>query len=636
MKATIKSLAMTFFKGCQEAKHSFSDRTIITGQNGIGKTTIADAWYFLISNKNYALSDNPNIRPADAGDEIIPVVEATLDVDGKPITISKSQKLKRSGEKVSLTNSYTINEVPKSERDFKSYLTECGFDFDKLMPLSHPNVFLAGISNKKERDAMRNTLFGMAEKFSDLDIAKKSKDTKTVAKLLKDYTVEEIEAMQTATLRKIRENYGKDGEILRAQIQGKLELKVEDNSAELLAEKKITEKELAEISKQYEAIRKTSDKADALRSEIMDLKFDLSEAHRSANANIADERTKKRRNLDDALQRLADCKNTITGLQTKIEADKMLQTEINKMGKEKMKEKEAISNREFPNAVCPTCGQEYPADRLKAIQKAFDERKMADIASCDEKIENLRFQFNTAKSRIKTAQESVKEEKKRMKALEDAVKLAESAIDDVTEIKMEDVPECKVILKKIKTKETQLEKLSIDDPEALDGKRDYLMEKLNSIEAELSKLERNKAIDDQVEELHKKQIEYEQAKADAEKIQYELSLLSKLKNELLEESVNSHFDIVKWKLFDQRKNGEYFDTCIPMIDGKRFGESMNTGLETLARIDIINGLQKYYKQYYPVFLDGAEHLSSNTDKLIKLTSQLIELKVTEDKELKVG
>ena len=40
-----------------------------------------------------------------------------------------------------------------------------------------------------------------------------SAETKEVAELFENYTKEEIEAMQNATLRKIKENYGKEGEI---------------------------------------------------------------------------------------------------------------------------------------------------------------------------------------------------------------------------------------------------------------------------------------------------------------------------------------------------------------------------------------------------------------------------------------
>lgn len=68
-----------------------------------------------------------------------------------------------------------------------------------------------------------------------------------------------------------------------------------------------------------------------------------------------------------------------------------------------------------------------------------------------------------------------------------------------------------------------------------------------------------------------------------------------------------------------------------MIDGKEFGVSINTGLEILAKLDICNSLQKFYNMKVPVILDNAE--SINSEKMPEMESQLIEMRVTEDKEL---
>lgn len=111
--------------------------------------------------------------------------------------------------------------------------------------------------------------------------------------------------------------------------------------------------------------------------------------------------------------------------------------------------------------------------------------------------------------------------------------------------------------------------------------------------------------------------------------------LSRRKNELLTADIDKHFDIVRWQLFEYQKNGEVKNCCVPLVDGRRFGESTNTGREVLAKVDIINGLQRFYGQNYPVFLDGAECLSSETKNRIKSESQLIYLTVTESDKLEV-
>lgn len=138
--------------------------------------------------------------------------------------------------------------------------------------------------------------------------------------------------------------------------------------------------------------------------------------------------------------------------------------------------------------------------------------------------------------------------------------------------------------------------------------------------------------------MQKKQREYEQAKADSEKILDQLDTLSKRKNELLVDEINQHFGIVKWKLFDYRKNSKYVECCVPMIYDeksgiyKEFWNSMNTGRQIQAQLDICNSMQKFFNMNCPVLLDGAEAI--NNIYLPKMDCQLITLAVSEDEELR--
>ena len=83
----LRRLILDNFKGVRHAEYEFRDRTIIKSDNGLGKSTIATACFWLISNYSYELVSNPNIRPNDAIDEIVTTVTADLDFDGKPVEI---------------------------------------------------------------------------------------------------------------------------------------------------------------------------------------------------------------------------------------------------------------------------------------------------------------------------------------------------------------------------------------------------------------------------------------------------------------------------------------------------------------------------------------------------------------------
>ena len=52
MKITIKSIHIENFKGIKMLDVNFSVKTKISGQNAVGKTTIFDAFTWLLFNKN--------------------------------------------------------------------------------------------------------------------------------------------------------------------------------------------------------------------------------------------------------------------------------------------------------------------------------------------------------------------------------------------------------------------------------------------------------------------------------------------------------------------------------------------------------------------------------------------------------
>lgn len=56
----------------------------------------------------------------------------------------------------------------------------------------------------------------------------------------------------------------------------------------------------------------------------------------------------------------------------------------------------------------------------------------------------------------------------------------------------------------------------------------------------------------------------------------------------------------------------------------------------LAKLDILSGLQKFYNQHYPVFVDDYSLVTENTDCRLDVDFQIIKLKAVEGvKELQI-
>ena len=645
MNVKLLSLELTDFKGVKNAKYEFGDKTKISAENGSGKTTIADAFYWLFADKNYSLASNPNIRPND-GRECTPTVIAELEIDGKPVTVSKMQKCKVSKpdengvSKVSLTNTYEVNSVPKSERDFKEYLSDLGVDFDKFLQLSHPDVFVAGMNEKKAREQMRNTLFEMAGTISDLEIAKMSAETKEVAELFENYTKEEIEAMQNATLRKIKENYGKEGEILRAKIEGLELAKVDIDTAELeLGKKAVAEliksnkEKQDDISKQYEEYQKLSDG-------ILELQFEMNDLQRKAN----EENNKKRAEIED---RLSDKKFLVRQTEKTI-TDVGNAIELTNKSIDALKQNLSVARNDWKTAnervfdenslICSYCGQEYPIEKKEQLRADFESHKAEELKRATDFGNKTKEMLDNKKKRLEELEKELPEHEQSLEMLNSAIAELEKQLSELPQsIDISDREDVKAIKEQIADKEKAMQSSNSADEirSKLKAELEELQEQYNEFERQIAKASNNVEIDEQILELRAKQGEYEQSKADCEKILYQLSLVSRKKNELLTEEINKHFKIVKWKLHDYQKNGSYIDVCIPFVDDRQFGTSTNKGREILAKLDIISGLQKFFGQSYPVFLDNAESLSKQTTNRIDMDCQLVMMSVSEDKEFRI-
>lgn len=669
MKAALKSLHLENFKGTKDKCYEFVKTTRISGMNRLGKTTIATAWFWLLADKNYELVSNPNIRPDDV-EECVPTVTAVLDVDGKEIAIAKMQKRKvgkpdvNGISKVTLTNTYEINSVPKTERDFKADLEELGLIVDNFLVCSHPDVF----TGQKQAD-MRKILFKMASAKTDAEIAATSEDTADAAKLLESYKFEEIEAMNNASKKKAVEQL----DAIPNQIIGLEKAKVDVDVAEQELAKAELERKITEVDQK---IVGAGNAVESLRQEEMQLQFDMS----VITQNMSRELSAKRRELENSLENynpvIENIRKNISKTEgqiadnTKAIAD--ADAERKRLGEQYNAEKaKAFDEKPYlfdeskwvfdeSTTVCSLCGQTLPADKIEQLKADFESQKEKARVDAAQRLADAKNKFIDQKN---SNLEEIKEKGFARKNLIDELTKKnadlQAVIDDLKEQEKVAAVRKEELFKQLAeiqeeadyTQNEEYVKLNArhnevlaeierlqaaDDAEivaSLKIEKEDLKSQLEETNKIIAQAANNVRIDEQIADMQKKQRQYDQAKADAEKILHQLKEVSKRKNELLVEEINQHFGIVSWKLFDYQKNGEYKEVCVPMVDGKEFGVTTNTGREIQAKLDICNSFQKFFDMHVPIFLDGAESL--NDEYIPAVDTQLILLTVTEDKQLKV-
>ena len=636
----IKRLHLENFRGVRDATYEFSNRTRIRGRNGIGKSTICSAWMWLMVDRDVTLISNPPIRTIGAIDEVVTTVTADLDC-GKPVQIQKTQKLKRSKTgTVSLTNSYMVNSVPKSEKQFKESMEELGVDFDKFLPCSHPGVLLAGINNKKERTALRNMLFEMASDITDLDVVKDDPELIEIGLLLQDYKAEEIEAMQNNTLRVIRENYGKEGEILRAKIEGLESAKVE---VDVEAHRKAIDELNTIIQNVEEDIYTRTSKLESLQDKspkVMEINFELDRLEYEAIKDFSQKKNSAEKDAMELGYKISRMERDINSAVKKASNEELLISDLKHKIETNQDTVDVYRQMKFDEttAVCPTCGQKLPKKKIQMLKEEHEKKIAHTVKKGEETIASQKADLKVAESRLNALQADIEGMNKALEELKTKHSVVESSILEMGDTPKPNMTGNEEYQKLVKERDAIQKEL--ENTEQIKAEVDVLTDKLTMLqgqikphEYELSRLKENDRIDSQIAKLREDQANYEQRKANAEMILHQLKVLNMKKNQMLQDSVNKHFKLIEWTLYLTQKNGETKDACIPTINGKRFGESMNTGLETMAKIDAMNGIQRFFKLDYPIILDNAEHLDSESIKKLETDHQLILLTVTDDERL---
>ncbi len=669
----IKSIELSFFKGTRNKAFSFSDgKNIVSGKNGSGKTTIATAFYWLFVNCDYDLKSNPEIFP-DFAEDCCPSVTAVIDIDGTDVTVRKTQKRRVSEQKdgtrkIALSNTYEINGVPKTERDFKEYLQSRGVNLSLILSLSHPDVF----TQQKTGD-MRKILFDMTSSLSDSDVAKVTSGCENIVSLLETYTMEEITSMNKASAKKAQEQM----DAIPNQIIGLEKAKVDIDVAEQELLKAALTKEISLIEEEFSKLSGCNSRKAQVQADINDLLLKLNTMKCNAENELAERRSlyssevTKARIEKSRIEQELDSKKRI--LQNTARDISFYEEDL-KDSREKytyLMEKEfdestlnAIKAERFDenSLVCPTCGQELPREKqLQLVQdfansqqariKAEEEKREQFRKDLDRELENCTNRGNLAHEKLKEAQERNTSCKKDIASLNLEIEKAASKILALEKegktipqtVDLSGNEEYISLQSMIADKQKELDSISEPGTYRMEKEAELKEKKqqLANCEAMIAQFQNNIRIDGQIEALQKNLLTYEQTKADSQRILDQIDQISKRKNELLTDEINSHFLIVRWVLFKYLKNGNYDEDCIPQVYDSRkdewhtIGSSANTALEVMGKVDILNGLQKFYGQQFPIFLDGAECLDDRSKKMVSSDSQMIFLQVSNDDELKV-
>lgn len=599
MQIKIKTLKLENFKGIKDLTIDFKDTTNIYGDNAVGKTTIFDAYSWLLWDKDSLNRKDFAIKPYDKNGEEVhnleSIVEGDFSFDDTDLNLKKIYKevwTKKRGstqaEFTGHTTDYYINAVPVKKKEYSERI-ESVLSEDNFNLLSNPlyfNQFLV----KTER---REILLSLIEDVKPEDIIAKNKNLEDLD--LETHTVDELKKIAKDSARKIN----KDIESIPARIDELDKSKIHDIDFDALefrkrstlpAIKEIDEK-LADASKMAEGMTEITEQITALQKE----KSDLAENYQNKcfEVNLKNKNVMLEKEHDKLA--LEETKKNIESLKDLVEKAR---EEWQKVHKEQYQ----------GDFKCPTCGQDLLPDQIEKTMANFNKKKSEKLGGIEEKAKDLKIKIEECEKLI--------------------------AIYEVKEYKEEDLPTEPIRLQEIDQEldeaKAKLSDFSLDNKKDLLEKKDSLNADLEEINKKLSLQGQNEKIDERIKELESREKELAKLYEEQQRIIYLCEEYTKAYVDLVSDKINDSFDLVKFKLFENQINGGITETCEATFKGVPYSD-LNNAAKINAGLDVINSLSDKLDLKVPIFIDNAE----SVNELIKTDTQLVRLVVSKDKELKV-
>lgn len=686
MKIKLLKMHIQNFKGCKDREIAFGDRTNIKGANATGKTTVFDAFTWLLFGKDSLGSAKFDIRPLDADGNMINnleiSVEATVQIgypdDAAEYILKKTQKQvwrkKRGTDTTEFqgnVNEFEINGYPKSEKEFKEFIA--GIIDEKIFNLvTNPNAFNA-LPWKEQREILMKFVGVM----SDAEIALTYGDKYSLL----------MPELKIASTDDILNKYTKAKNMLNKQM-AEIPARIDELSKQIVSvdvgalevQKAAKQAELKRVEDSLFGGTSILEKINEYRQRVIEEKFKLSELQNNANADLDEKRRAARQAVNVADDKVTKTEREILDAEylksdyikarDRAEADKTRYAEEWKEWKKKtFPEFEPLEEYAEPlpltdkDLTCPTCGQALPEEvrkhRVADHEKRCKELRAGYDARCKvhkEKYDKDKSDFESTRKQkmfeitekgqksaddVRAYQKQIDEQDKEISALKLRLEAEKSELSkakkDLDVIPANaDISGDKNYIQingTIRGLENEIEELRKETPDntETEARRDAIRDEISDIEAQIKSADNTK-VKERIAELEEEQKSIGQKIAEQEQMIDLTESFIRAKMNMISEKINEKFKVVRFSLFENQINGGLKETCECTVNGVPYS-SLNNGHRIITGIDIIRSLSELYGVSAPVFIDNSEAISAGN--FPDMDTQIIHLIVTDDKELTV-
>lgn len=677
MKITLQKLSIKNFKGIQFLEIDFSNETNVFGANGSGKTTIVDAYRWLLTGKDSFDRKDFEVKPTDKAGKPLSKTEnevsAVIEVDGRKITFARVNREKWVTKRGSSIEEFQgnetkffYNEVPLSQKEYQAKVAEI-FDEAKMKLLTDPTYFVLGLKWQDRRTILTEMAGGITDAMvlEQFSTTNSQRDVEFIKALIADKKSFEERRKELANKRKLAKD---EKELIPSRID-----EVKRNMPEALdfvalrTQASKLAKEISnfdiQISDRNKAHEAAAGNIETKRQQLFDLQSKLSaieQKHRLAfeqETNNAGSATKQleqdlsnlksqiaqaQSNIETLTQRIINGKSSIANSEAVISTKTAQKADLLTKWKEKNAEQLTFDES---TCKCPTCNQQLPdhdiESRRQAMLQSFADAKAKALRALENDAANINAQIDIEHANIKTYRDVIeslnKQHEEGMAELEQLInkvpeleaKIAASNSGPIAEVipvvaRLMNDKEHLALLNDISVLKEELEQYKPVDVSDIIAQKQTLQTEINQLNTELAKEELIQKAVARREELINQEKELAQTIANYEAEEFAIQAFIKAKMQFVEDTVNGMFTIVKWRMFRDQINGGEEPCCDCLVDGVEFEKNLNTASRINAGIDIINALSKHYNISAPIFLDNRESVTN----IIPTENQLVNLIVS--------
>lgn len=645
----LKKLILKNFKKIQDLTVEFTDKnTFICGGNGTGKTTLQDAFLWLLFGKDSTNRADTNFNIKTLGEDGKPIlhlvhsVTGVLSINGRDVELQRNYVEKwgsgvNAGVLQNHATEFYLNGVKlKTKKEYDAEVAAI-LPEDVFRMITNPLYF----PTMKAQD-QKAMLLEMAGNVTNEEVANINPKFQELISLISGRTLEqlakEIASKKSAIKDELKGIPGRIDSVRGAMPESEDWAVLEKEIADKKEKIKDIDSQLADKSKQIEAEFKAKSE---LQKQIGNKKLAKSQRENEIRQNA-------NKSYHDVLDNISKLEYQVKSKDAEISRKQEDHSRIKATIEALNNDLEVLRGKfyaidaetlQYPEGafICPTCKRELEVEDIQAKQQELQDN----------------FNLNKA-NRLKAVQNEGKEKAAKVEELKKQCSIIQAAITQLSnekEILVHNINECKgnmpeeqdtqkIILSdptwlslsnEIVDLENQLkaEAKPIDTTELKEAKA-ILSEAIDELNKKLGKRDTIERSNKVIEDLEDRRDKNNEALAEQERLEFLVQDFQKEKDNKLMERINGMFSLVKFSFISEKLNGNEAITCFCSVDGVPFAD-VNNASKINAGLDIINAICRSVGITAPIFIDNRESVND----LIPTMSQVINLVVSKDKSLMI-